>query len=112
MQDRRLRQFDEFGGDIEGPWHRLGRKRVEDFRKQLRFIAAHRPGHLRGSHLVQREGAGCFTPAVEIGFAVEGLSCALKAKSELLCFRLEPFRQMRVIQDMPRGTVIAEHDEG
>ena len=70
VQDRDLRQFDEFGRYVEGAVRRFQRRcrRLEQFGR----VACDVPGHVGRFHVVQRQRAGGFAPAVEIGFAVEG----------------------------------------
>ena len=73
VQDRRLRQLDEFGRDVEGALcGGSGSGGSADRFEQFGFAAAHRPGHVgRASHGSARVHAR-LSPAFEIGFAVEG----------------------------------------
>jgi hypothetical protein len=67
-----LRQFDEFGGDIEGAvwgFKRWGRGR---WLEQFGLIAPYRPCDIGGFYFTQRQRSRRVTPAFEIGFAIEG----------------------------------------
>ena len=72
MQDRDLRQFDEFGRDVEGAVVRRFRQRRRGRRRTVRRVALHAPGHIGRLHVVEHQRARGLAPAVEIGFAVEG----------------------------------------
>ena len=75
MQDGRLREFDEFRGDIEGGLERaqwgFGRQRFGCGCELLRLVAPHDPWHAGWLDLTQHQRSRRCAPAFEIGFAVE-----------------------------------------
>jgi hypothetical protein len=76
VQDRGLRQLDEFGryveAALEAALRRLKRWICRRCLEQFRRLAAHRPGHIGRFHTVQHQRPRSLSPAVEIGFAIEG----------------------------------------
>jgi hypothetical protein len=71
VQDRGLRQLDEFGGDVEGAvwsFKRCGGRRGLE---QFGLVALHHPCHIGGFYSIQGQRSRRFTPAFEIGFAIE-----------------------------------------
>lgn len=72
MQDRGLGELDEFCRHVEGTVASRRQRRRRGRREQLRFAALHGPGDIGRFRLVKHEATCGFTPAVEIGFVLEG----------------------------------------
>src|SRR5712672_4771904 len=71
VQDRGLRQLDKFGRYVEGALGSLKRWCCGRWFEKLGLAALHHPCHAGWRHIVHGQRACRFTPAVEIGLAVE-----------------------------------------